>query len=255
MLKLHPQPHAGGRAAGRRVAPGPWLSASRAGAVRLAHVRRDRAGGGADLCGATIVHESVGVGGRRLHGREAPAGGGRPGRDRGRRRARARPGAARAARKSHELLPAFLHRVKCGTATPFAAALFSVARALEAACAADGPAAWGPARPVLVADRRQEPPAPLREWGEWGELAHRLAGDERLTTTSRARFAQLEHYYEALRLLVVSWEAAPDAAATYLRMVGAGRAPRTRRLLGWRPGDLAVPRAPLQRAQGQACGP
>ena len=21
---------------------------------------------------------------------------------------------------------------------------------------------------VLVADRRQEPPAPLREWGEWG---------------------------------------------------------------------------------------
>lgn len=103
-------------------------------------------------------------------------------------------------RKPHLLLPTFLSRAASGHATPFAAALLGVVRSMEGAvCDYFASPISGPGA------------KPLRDWGE---AAHALA-------PRQPRFAQLEHYYEALRLLVVSWEVAMDAAVTYLRMFGA----------------------------------
>lgn len=98
------------------------------------------------------------------------------------------------ARKPHLLLRTFLDRVDSGNATPFATALMHAVRAMEGEIEAFK-------SPI---DGRK----PLREWGE---AAHKRAA-------ASPRLAELEHYYEALRLLVVSWETADDAAATYLRM-------------------------------------
>jgi hypothetical protein len=228
VLKLHPYRTlaAGLRGAVSRLGPGSaprvlGLSASLTYAATERGVEKAVLNLAEELCGATIVHASASemeadgyTGARPPQAEVIPleiAGGD----------ARELGLVLPEQRKPHELLPAFLHRVKCGTATPFAAALFSAARTLEAACAVDGPQARGGRGAPFSSPIDGRSPAPLREWGE---LAHRLAADERLTTASRARFAQLEHYYEALRLLVVSWEAAPDAAATYLRMVGAHEA-------------------------------
>jgi ERCC4-related helicase len=106
-------------------------------------------------------------------------------------------------RKPHLMLQTFLARVAAGAAAPLTLALMSAVRAMEAVVRAE-PRHRGFASPI---DRG----APVREWGE---AAHALA-------SASPRFKQLEHYYEALRLLVVSWEAADDAAVTYLRMFGA----------------------------------
>ena len=108
-----------------------------------------------------------------------------------------------AARKPHLMLPTFLQRVDGGSATPFSLSLISAVRAMEATVAAATAATGGVFKSPIDC-------SPLREWGE---AAHALAAGG-----TNLRFAQLEHYYEALRLLVISWEAADDAAATYLRM-------------------------------------
>ncbi len=106
-------------------------------------------------------------------------------------------------RKPHLMLPTFLARVAAGTGAPLTLALMSAVRAMETAVRTE-PRHRNFASPI---DRG----APV---SEWGEAAHVLA-------SSSLRLKQLEHYYEALRLLVVSWEAADDAAATYLRLFGA----------------------------------
>lgn len=126
-----------------------------------------------------------------------------------------------AAGRPHLMLPTFLARVASGECTAFTAALMSTVRAMEHSLASEsGHAARSFRSPI---DRG----APV---SEWGKEAHKLA-------SASPRLAQLEHYYEALRLLVVSWEAAADAAAEYLRMSGAEH-----------PGSLHVWPAPVQAA-------
>jgi ERCC4-related helicase len=112
-------------------------------------------------------------------------------------------------RKPHLLLPTFLKRVTGGLATSFSLSLMSAIRAMEATVAAStgGPPTRGASGACFKSPIDS---SPLREWGE---AAHAMAADGK-----NPHFAQLEHYYEALRLLVISWEAADDAASTYLRM-------------------------------------
>ena len=109
-------------------------------------------------------------------------------------------------RKPHLLLPTFLSRAASGHATPFAAALLGIVRLMERTVASDPALCDHCASPISGPGAK-----PLRDWGE---AAHAMA-------PRHPRFAQLEHYYEALRLLVVSWEVAMDAAVTYLRMFSA----------------------------------
>ena len=63
---------------------------------------------------------------------------------------------------------------------------------------------------VLAADARFISPleGPVKEWGFY---AHKR-------TSQSPVYSILEHWYEALRILVVSWEEAPDAAIAFLQM-------------------------------------
>lgn len=110
-------------------------------------------------------------------------------------------------RRPHLLAATFFARVRSATATPFALRLIAAIRGMEAAVVAELPA--GTFTSPLDGGRPS-----LKEWGAY---AHTLAARHR----SR-RFAELEHWYEALRLLVVSWEAAEDAATEFLRMMTGG---------------------------------
>ncbi|CAK0886814.1 unnamed protein product [Prorocentrum cordatum] len=99
-------------------------------------------------------------------------------------------------RKPHKMSPVFFARLKDGTATAPALGLYRCVRAMEAA--------------VALVDRGFSSPLgrPVKEWGAY---AHGRAGP---------LYADLEQWYEALRVLCVSWEEGADAAATFLRMRG-----------------------------------
>jgi hypothetical protein len=116
-------------------------------------------------------------------------------------RLRARGRGAEAERQPHLLLPTFMARVRSGAATSFSMALMACVRALEKAVRLKAPSFVSPMQKGM----------PVREWGTY---AHRCRAGQG---------AELEPWYEALRLLVVSWEEAGDAAATLLRMYGADK--------------------------------
>lgn len=101
-------------------------------------------------------------------------------------------------RQPHLLLPSFLARVKRSQATPFSMRLMACISAMEAAAG-------------IVPASSPVQSLQLREWGKWAK---------KNAARSPRHFAQLEHWYEALRVLVVSWEEAEDAAVTLLRMFG-----------------------------------
>ena len=105
-------------------------------------------------------------------------------------------------RKPHLMAKKFFDRLQEGASTPFTQRLLSVVRAMESAVASEDSGFKSPL----------QNPAPRM----WGDYAHRRVGQS-------AKFASLEHWYEALRMLVTSWEEAEDAATTYLRMVGEGQ--------------------------------
>eukprot|EP00727_Mastigamoeba_balamuthi_P012343 m51a1_g7731 putative probable atp-dependent rna helicase dhx58 (539) ;mRNA; r:162088-164044 len=128
-------------------------------------------------------------------------------------------------RKPHLLIPTFFRRVAQGRTTPFASRLLRTIRALEADAALQ---VRGFRSPISCSGA-------LREWGEY---AHSLAQQSR-------RGAQLEHWYEALRLLVASWESAEDAATEFLRMNGLDAAPE----LLWTQGTVQVLRQFWQSAR------
>lgn len=104
------------------------------------------------------------------------------------------PRALRMPHKMHEL---FFDRIRDGSSTAFAAALMTVIRALEDACKSTVPTFTSPLVKISLKD--------------WGPYAHALA-------TQSPLCGELEHWYEALRLFVVSWEEAEDAATMFLRM-------------------------------------
>jgi len=101
-------------------------------------------------------------------------------------------------RRPQLLTENFFERVETGTATAFAIRLVATIYALEQGAKEE--------LPEFESALKQKPK-------EWGLYANRLA-------PRSARCAELEHWYEALRLLVVSWEVAEDAATEFLRMNG-----------------------------------
>lgn len=99
----------------------------------------------------------------------------------------------------HLMEATFFERVRTGEASAFALRLVAVVRSLEAAAKEELPEFESALRRLAVR--------------EWGAYASRLG-------SRSGRCAELEHWYEALRLLVTSWEAAEDAATEFLRMYG-----------------------------------
>ena len=148
-------------------------------------------------------------------------------------------------RKSHEMATAFFRREVLGSGTRFAGLLMACIRSMEQA--------------VAEAERRSSPPAfppftsPMPPHGhlairEWGPYAHKLAygtapscrragrGRQRNhhnqpslpLSTVGVLLAELEHWYEAARVLIVSWEEREDDCATILDMFGCSGSPSNR---------------------------
>ena len=101
-----------------------------------------------------------------------------------------------AERKPHLMMPSFFRRVSNGEATQFSIDLMRLVRSIE--------------REVGEADRSFVSPLD-RKAADWGKYAYDNKGQSIL-------YAALEHWYEALRLLVVSWEEAADASIMFLQM-------------------------------------
>lgn len=109
-----------------------------------------------------------------------------------------------AERKPHEMVQGFFKRVADGSATPFALRMVKCIHAMEGAL-------------LLPSFRSPLPRLPAREWGVFArKQADAASGQQQL----RQRLTCLQHWYEALRILLVSWEEAEDAAVTFLRMSG-----------------------------------
>ena len=96
-------------------------------------------------------------------------------------------------RKPHEMAKTFFRRVQQGTATQFALELVACIRSMEAAICSVHPSFMSPLECTS-----------LKEWGVWA--------------SKKVHTSHLEHWYEALRLLVISWEEAADASIAFLQM-------------------------------------
>jgi hypothetical protein len=96
-------------------------------------------------------------------------------------------------RKQHEMAKTFFRRVQQGTATPYAHELVACIRSMEAAILSVHPEFTSPLECTS-----------LKEWGVWA--------------SKQVHTSHLEHWYEALRLLVISWEEAADASIAFLQM-------------------------------------
>lgn len=106
------------------------------------------------------------------------------------------------ARKPHLLLATFLDREAKGAITPFAKRVMAVVRCMEAEVCREFA---GFCSPVM---RKSA----LRDWGI---AAHKMAGRS-------AKFGEMREWYEALRILVTSWQEAEDGAVWFLRLAGVG---------------------------------
>uniref|UniRef100_A0A7S4V2U7 RNA helicase n=1 Tax=Alexandrium monilatum TaxID=311494 RepID=A0A7S4V2U7_9DINO len=102
-------------------------------------------------------------------------------------------------RKPHMMHETFFERLRNNTSTLAAQRLYAAVSAMEAQ--------------VSSADPEFRTPLHNRSLKAWGEYANRNKDRSPL-------YAALEHWYEALKILVVSWEEAADAAATFLEMCG-----------------------------------
>lgn len=109
-------------------------------------------------------------------------------------------------RRPHLMLTTFLKRVEVGQATQLSSILTKTVLQMEMAAAAKDPSFLSPVQ---------------RGKGvkQWGVYAHACAAQAR-DTYHFGMYSQLESWYEALRLMVVSWEEADFAAITFLRMCG-----------------------------------
>lgn len=101
-------------------------------------------------------------------------------------------------RKPHLMHATFFDRIKKYTATPFSTMLVNIIRVLEDAVKLDMHEFQTPLLNIS-----------LKTWGEYAKKkSHR-----------HALFLVLEHFYEALKLLVISWEEHQDIALIYLQMM------------------------------------
>lgn len=103
-------------------------------------------------------------------------------------------------KQAHLMLPKFLARVQGGTATPMAMNLMACVHSME--------------KDIMLTDTGFQSPLNDAPAAAWGPYAHKRA--KKLTDDLRC--AELEHWYEALKVLVTSWEEMQDAAVTLLRM-------------------------------------
>ena len=110
---------------------------------------------------------------------------------------------ARDGRKPHLMHQSFFDRVRRAAATTFSMELVRTIRILEAA--------------VRAVDSQFKSPLPSASLKTWGEHAHGR-------TSVTPMYGQLEHWYEALRLVVTSWEERDDAAVKWLQMMAADTA-------------------------------
>ena len=94
-------------------------------------------------------------------------------------------------RKPHLMVQTFFSRVAKGTATAYACDLALCVQSLEAV--------------VILVDATFQSPlnGPVSSWGDYAQ---------------KKQLSFIEHWYEALRLLVVSWEEAFDASICFLHM-------------------------------------
>ena len=102
-------------------------------------------------------------------------------------------------RKPHLMHATFFRRIHESKATALSCKLVAIVRTLE--------------KDVRIVDNNFESPlksASLRKWGKYA--------NERIQI--HPYFVQLEHWYEALRLIVTSWEEGEDAAIMLLQMMG-----------------------------------
>lgn len=129
-----------------------------------------------------------------------------------------------AARKPHEMGLTFFRRVREGRSTAFTSRLMACVRAMENAVSLS----------ELRSFSSPLPPSGNLAPREWGTHAHKLArggGSEKSASTKRCgapsargqpaqparrdavlcpMLAELEHWYEATKILVVTWEEAED---------------------------------------------
>eukprot|EP01068_Selenidium_serpulae_P015714 Selendium_serpulae@DN6236_c6_g2_i1.p1 len=114
---------------------------------------------------------------------------------------------SRADRQPHEMFKTFIERYLARTGTAFGQRLGDAVHEMEARLGAEWP-------------RFAAPLAAQKPVKAWAEAAHKAAKHFELTNPLLSeRFKQLEHWYEALRLLVVSWEEDEWMSVTMLRMM------------------------------------
>jgi ERCC4-related helicase len=101
-------------------------------------------------------------------------------------------------RKPHLMHSTFFDRIKKSTATSFSTTLVNTIRVLEDAVKLDMHDFKSPLSNVS-----------LKTWGEYAKKK----------SNRHAMFLVLEHFYEALKLLVISWEEHQDIALIYLQMM------------------------------------
>jgi ERCC4-related helicase len=116
----------------------------------------------------------------------------------------AAPGAPRDERKPHLMHASFFSRVNNQETSPFVRDYVAVLKELEAC--------------VACADSTFRSPLSKPALAEWGEYAHKKATNSQLPRTTRDMFLSLEWWFEALRLLVTSWEEGEDMTASFLLM-------------------------------------
>lgn len=98
----------------------------------------------------------------------------------------------------------FFNRVFMGTAIPFTSHLVKLVLQMEHAVAVDDPTF----QPQILSG------GPSVRWGEYTRRQEALQPDPGI----RALYKQLQHWYEALNLLILSWEQADWAGITLLRL-------------------------------------
>lgn len=153
----------------------------------------------------------------------------------------------KADRKQHEMGPTFFRRVRDGHSTTFTRRLMACICAMENAIScSELPSFTSPLPPSGTLAPRLAP-------REWGAYAHKLAlggGSEKSASTTSCEapsargqptcpgavpypmLAELKHWYEAAKTLVVTWEEAEDEAATILDMGGCRARPSSASQLG-----------------------
>eukprot|EP00551_Chaetoceros_affinis_P008024 CAMPEP_0203680408 /NCGR_PEP_ID=MMETSP0090-20130426/39147_1 /ASSEMBLY_ACC=CAM_ASM_001088 /TAXON_ID=426623 /ORGANISM="Chaetoceros affinis, Strain CCMP159" /LENGTH=749 /DNA_ID=CAMNT_0050548463 /DNA_START=86 /DNA_END=2335 /DNA_ORIENTATION=- len=101
-------------------------------------------------------------------------------------------------RQPHLMHASFFNRIRRGTATAFSLEFMSIIKELEAALQEQDPKFQSPLENIS-----------LKSWGEYCNKRKHLS----------ELYQYLEHWYEALRILVISWEEHEDAALVFLRMI------------------------------------